>query len=116
MYETNPLTGLFGKVKKSAARIIPVFARPNTNQNPQFNRGTSPRLRHFKKSGGKRLVMPANVYSQKELATQQKAVADYHASLDKRKQRELLNLARKVDRHIIIQGRREFKANKPVFE
>ncbi len=117
MYETNPLTGMLQKIGKTASRIMPIFAPPKeTNINPAYNRGTPPRRRHFKRVGPRRLIMPSNVYTKKELATQKERVANYHEGLNTLKQRQLLNQAKKIDRHLAIIGRQEFKANKPVFE
>lgn len=94
-------------------QFIPTFFRSKTNINPH-HRISHPRLRHFKKGTGRKLRLPANLYTQKEAGDQKTAVSNYHASLDQRKQRKIKNRLDKVTRNIAIQGRVEHKANKPI--
>lgn len=111
MFDTDPITGFFGKVKQ----IIPVFAKSKTNINPHHRTGTHPRLR-FDKKVPRRLRLPKNMYSQKEFAQQKNSVAAYHKSLDKRSQRRIENRMRREAKDFAINGRIEHKANKPVVE
>lgn len=112
MFGTDPLTGLFGKVKQ----IIPVFAKSKTNINPNHRTGTLPRLRYDKKKSS-RLRLPKNMYSKKEFSDQQTAVENFHQRQRfQKQQRTLANETKKLNRHIAIQERKNFKANKPVIE
>lgn len=113
MFGTDPVSGLFGKIKK---QLLPTFAPTPTNVNPHKRTGTMPRLRHFNKKGQRCIIMPANAYSQKELGKQQLVVSDYHKR--QRNQKNLnkqYNRLKKQQRHEMIVARREHKANKPVF-
>lgn len=114
MFGTDEFTGLFGKIKKKL--VIPSFAPTPTNVNPHKRTGTMPRLRHFKRVGPRRILMPPAVYSQKELGKQQLAVATYHnRQRDQKNLNKQYNRLKKQQRHEIITARREHKANKPVF-
>jgi hypothetical protein len=113
MFGTDPITGFFGKVKQ----IIPTYLQPKTNVNPNYRNGTMPRLRYDKRKGPRKLRLPANLYSQKEVATQQTAVSNYHQRQRfQKEQRQLANETKKLNRHIAIQERKDFKTNQPVIE
>lgn len=97
-------------------QLVPTFFRSKTNQNPHY-RISTPRLRHYRRKGPIRLKLPANMYSQKEVANQQLAVASYHErQRNQHNLRQSRNTERKLNRSVSILARKEFKASKPVFE
>lgn len=113
MFGTDQFTGLFGKLNKKLTTIS--FAPVSTSVNPHKRNGTMPRLRHFKRVGPRRILMPPAVYSQKELRQQQMAVAAYHLrQKDQKNFNKQYNRIKKQQRHEMIIARREHKANKPV--
>lgn len=113
MFVTDPITGFFGKVKQ----IIPTYLTPKTNVNPNYRNGTMPRLRFDKRKGPRRLRLPKNMYSQKEMAEQKTAVSNFHQRQRFQKQQQTIaNETKKLNRHLTIVGRKEHKTNKPVFE